>query len=456
MSFDIALFVISLSYGLLIVIVVFFDRKFNRDKFSAVKLVAYFSLLEWFSMIWFSVRTDSLYYTVLKDVRLDVEPEMVSAAYLMSLSGFIFTVIGAGLSSYRFRRFPVLIDYFFIRSGALGRRQPAITGWVLLLLGFFFYLVFLSKIGGVSFLWQNLAQRTNLSAGLGYYQVLYNTLSIIGGALIALSYFRKKQWLKLFLLYFFVAIVLVTSGSRWYLGLYTYILFLVYHFNVRPIKHLFNHWTLSIALFLLVFMLLFVQMRKDTDQFDFLESGDHSVSVFDKVESDIIKRFGVIERQVAVIGYFEANDHWLGASYLGLLRAYQPRDKYPDKPPIDTGVYLRAIADGIQFTPPVAVQDLQATSWPEQNLAGYMNFGFFGYFVFSLTSGFILVVFYQLIQLRPLTSGPVILFGFLGFMGAPNVSPYGVFELMKILLMFSIIGWFSSIKIWRPNRNFRV
>ncbi|MGQ7112601.1 hypothetical protein ACUOFC_34980, partial [Escherichia sp. TWPC-MK] len=59
---------------------------------------------------------------------------------------------------------------------------------------------------------------------------------------------------------------------------------------------------------------------------------------------------------------------WLGKSYLDLFKAPLPRSIYPEKPPVDDGMYIRTIAEGYNVTPSRPVQELYASSWPPETL----------------------------------------------------------------------------------------
>ncbi|MGQ7148454.1 hypothetical protein ACUOA8_59935, partial [Escherichia sp. SS-MK2] len=60
---------------------------------------------------------------------------------------------------------------------------------------------------------------------------------------------------------------------------------------------------------------------------------------------------------------------------LDLFKAPLPRSIYPEKPPVDDGMYIRTIAEGYNVTPSRPVQELYASSWPPETLGSmYANF----------------------------------------------------------------------------------
>lgn len=440
---NLTLLLISLFYGALISLAVNLDGKLNRDNFSAVKILSYFALIELFVMIWFSLRPESMQRIVL----VDVETQLISdfnliVAYSLSVIGYSFLIVGAFIFSYSCKKIPYTLETLFFQTRWIRHEKGAVGLFILFIGGIFFY-VFLHKLGGITFLWENLGARATIAAGLGMEQMFYSYFTLIGGVILTVTYLKKEQYLRLLVIVMLVSFIELSAGSRWFFGLYIYSVFLSYHYMVRPIKKIFNIYTTIIVTAAVIISLWLVLLREGT-------ASEGHWSVGETIELHLIKRLGIIERQVTVVGYFSEQGYWLGSSYLGLLEAYKPRDTYVAKPPIDTGIYLRALSKGEYVNPPASVSSLQPTSWPEGNLAGYMNFGFFGYILIYLMSGAILGIIYQLVRLREKAIGGVILYALLSFMGNLNLSPYGLFNLGTILFIVTVIGliyaFFSSCK----------
>ena len=94
---------------------------------------------------------------------------------------------------------------------------------------------------------------------------------------------------------------------------------------------------------------------------------------------------------VSIVDYFDSNDKWDGASFLGLMSAFIPSSFYPDKPPVDDGMYLYSIAHGNNVNPPMPTRDLDGTSWPLETFGSmYANFGFIGVIVGMFFLGYII------------------------------------------------------------------
>ena len=204
---------------------------------------------------------------------------------------------------------------------------------------------------------------------------------------------------------------------------------------------------------MILFLFLFVQVRHGLITFD--RSGIQYQLIEGRFQSDVIQRLGTLERQVVVIGYFNTHDFWHGALYESLLHAYKPRSRYPDKPPIDTGVYLNHIRQGGTLSPPVPANSLAPSSWPDGYLAGYISFGYLGLILISIFSGALFGFFYRLVRLTHFAIGPVIIYGMFGFMGAIPLSPLGIIQMLLIIIPVSILGWLCSIGIYQSRARYQ-
>jgi len=202
---------------------------------------------------------------------------------------------------------------------------------------------------------------------------------------------------------------------------------------------------------MILFLFIFVQVRHGLITFD--RSGLQYQVIKDRFQSDVIQRLGTLERQVVVIGYFNKHDFWHGALYESLLHAYKPRNLYPDKPPVDTGVYLNHIRQGGALYPPVPANSLAPSSWPDGYLAGYISFGVPGLLLISIASGALFGFFYRLVRLTNFAIGPVIIYGLFGFMGAVPLSPLGITYMLSIIIPVSILGWLCSIGIYHSRSH---
>jgi hypothetical protein len=72
----------------------------------------------------------------------------------------------------------------------------------------------------------------------------------------------------------------------------------------------------------------------------------------------------------------------IGATYLDLFYAPIPSSVFPDKPPIDEGVYVKAWAEGVAATVPSSAAKMPFGGWPTETFGTFlMNFGPWSVFV---------------------------------------------------------------------------
>lgn len=168
---------------------------------------------------------------------------------------------------------------------------------------------------------------------------------------------------------------------------------------------------------------------------------DRSTMV-DDLEIHVLGRLALIERQVAAIGYMDTNPYWGFGLYECLKSAFVPRSIQQDKPPIDTGVYLKLISEGNILTPPIPLDDITATSWPDRHLAGFLSFGLLGLSIGAILSGLLFGAIYRLVLETNGSTMLVYLYGTIGFLGATPMSPLGI---VKYLITVACAISFSLV-----------
>ncbi len=436
---DIVLIMLSVIYGLCIFIAYRLDRANTKDVFSATKVIVYFATIEFLVMFWFSLREHSIQKVIFAAISPSYHRiELVYGAYCLSVVSFLFAICGSMIGSRKINNCADFFERRILNSRYVGRRNSFKVGGLLTLIAIPVYIVFIEKMGGISSLWTQIYLRTTLAAGLGYYQIFYTSLLFIGGVLVLSVLFQQQKWVFAGLAFLFFAIIFASTGQRAPVATFVFALLLSWHYNVEKINRLFSITRLLIFIGLVSFMFIFVQYRVGADS---VEQDRQSISEFiEEFEVDVISRLGIIERQVVVLGYFANHDVWYGRSYLGLLEAYRPRSTNSSKAPVDTGIYLKALADGMEVYPPMPVEELQPTSWPEGNLAGFMNFHIVGLILLPLISGWIIGSFYRNTIIYSGALGPVIVYSLFAYMAPPSLSPFGIVQIFIKLGPFVILG----------------
>lgn len=267
-------------------------------------------------------------------------------------------------------------------------------GYCFYLLGVVGFFMVMSKVGGIIFFFSNLGQRTYLVRDLDFETYL---LSLLNYAPLVLIYSKKwtKEKIKLSdIILVVLAGIMVGLGGRKALIMLVIECAAVYHYVVKPIKikQFLNVKIITIYCFIFLFFTTYSKLRTP---------GAFEEFVNDPVEFYVGKNEGGLTRSLAgesyvpfyvsIVDYFDSNDKWYGDSFLGLLSAFIPSSFYPDKPPVDDGMYLYSIAHGTSVDPPMPTRELDGTSWPLETFGSmYANFGVVGVIVGMLLLGYII------------------------------------------------------------------
>ncbi|MCZ2337968.1 MAG: oligosaccharide repeat unit polymerase, partial [Chitinophagales bacterium] len=244
--------------------------------------------------------------------------------------------------------------------------------------------------GGIYSYVSNLSMHVYNSAGINFIRSPMQTLLLVGYVGVFIS--MRNRLLK-FLLFIFVLIILATLGGRASIGLLLFMLVLARYYFMGKNDKLISGRNALIFIGFSVFMMAYVQYRS-SDGFDFNFNKE-------SIQEDIFRRLTILDRQIVSIGYFSDHPLWEGAIYATVSTAMIPRGLYPDKPPVDTGVYLYGISQGYEVSPPLPALMTFRTSWPDGYLAGYNSFGIVGVVFLSLLSGLFFGLIYNSFQKFP-------------------------------------------------------
>lgn len=303
-----------------------------------------------------------------------------------------YCVVLVGISMYKMKR-TNKIDIDEIERSSDGR-EYRFWGYCFYLLGVIGFFMIMSKVGGIIFFFSNLGLRTYLVKGLNFETYL---LSLLNYAPLILIY--SKKWTKDRVTFLDVILVvfaglMVGLGGRKALLMLVIECAAVYHYVVKPIKakQIFNFKVITICCLLFIFFTTYSKLRTPGAFEEFVD--DPIEFYVGKNEGGLTKSLAgesYVPFYVSIVDYFDCNNKWNGVSFLGLLSAFIPSSFYPDKPPVDDGMYLYSIAHGNIVTPPMPTKALDGTSWPLETFGSmYANFGFIGVIVGMLLLGCII------------------------------------------------------------------
>lgn len=271
------------------------------------------------------------------------------------------------------------------------------TGIVVAIIGFVVKVKTILEGGGVFYILSHIQARKEIMAGQYYNELFANSLLTCGVLLTLLCYLREKnkKHFYTFLLIFSMTIFgLIVFGARRPAMMLLLQVVMLYHFISSKINFLslFSIKSLMTISGIALFVLLMPMLRSGSET-DYINNPTKWVEgAFDNANT-LFREFSYCDGDLFAFDYFKNHDCWYGASYLNIPLQVIPRSLYPQKPPMDDGMYLLNMMYGETVTPNMATADLQfQTSVPftlESSL--YSNFGLLGIILGSLLVG----VFYQ-------------------------------------------------------------
>ena len=235
-------------------------------------------------------------------------------------------------------------------------------------------------------------------AGAGYIDYLTICMTF-GLAAFEIYVLNCKKHKVLFVILCGVAVVLnIAFGNRAPLMKMVLALVFVYWYTTPKAinwKRMINARNIILGIVLVSLLIVLPQFRSADFQLSTSTLGSSVRNSFESVTS-IFDQISFYDEDVYSFNYFTEDKLWHGRSYSSLLMAWIPRSLYPGKPPIDDGMYLRAIMKGYDIVPPMSVSalnDLTVSSSVPFTTCGimYANFGMFGVIIGGLLTGIIIV-----------------------------------------------------------------
>jgi len=411
----------------------------RRDVFAPLYLVTLLDLLNFPYLLLLgldpaNVAVDTLLSPWTRDLTASVAGYVIVAC-----AGFLATVAGM------FSPFGPAV------AGALPRLDPARFTAARVYRAILFtacaggagYALFLAKIGGLTRLWMLLYNRTLITGGTGYIFLAYSLLFTFMGVLLAYSLrFRRSlaRRVGVGVGLLVMAVVLASTGGRTGAVFALFFAFMTLHYGVKPVRRLVTPGTAVLGAVLLVFILIMPLFRTTGATQHYLDRPDLLLRDAFRGAGRAAPQFSNADRGMVIVRYFTPGRLWWGASYLDLLVAPIPRTLIPDKPPVDEGVYLMAIAQGQDVHPSMPARQLPVTAWPMGNWVMYMNFGVLGFVAAMFLNGVAVAAAYRWMQLGAYTPMGVYLYGFV-VLGGFSVSNLGLVTLIITVGFTSAVFW---------------
>ncbi|PHC35530.1 oligosaccharide repeat unit polymerase [Bacillus toyonensis] len=344
--------------------------KSDKDIFSPGILITFLQIISTipYLLLLFFDQNQISYLIYTND--LDVENKLIWYLILQIL-GYICLIAGLDYKGYShfFRNDPIM---------DIPKNRIHIAISVALSLGILGYMLFLKNVGGFSNLIYNLQHRAEFTSGNGYILTLLKFLTV---AICLLIYSRKYKKIGNVRYKLFVCVVLVgtifilsTLGGRKATIHLVIFCILFFHYGVSRVKKIPVKLYFLIILGLIYFIAMPILRSPGAVEY----YSERPTEIYEEVKqnyTDAIKSISYVDHFVLITDHFNLQNIWLGKSYVDLLKAPMPRSVYPEKPPVDDGMYIRTIAEGYHVTPSKPIQELYASSWPPETFGSmYANF----------------------------------------------------------------------------------
>ncbi|MGE7647251.1 O-antigen polymerase [Peribacillus frigoritolerans] len=315
-------------------------------------------------------------------------------AYYGLIQTLAFISILLGLNSGVTKRIPRFFPYIGI---TYTRKQLRVSFVMAVLIGLGAFFLFLSKIGGLNYLLNNLEYRTFIIAGNNYLTSLFSCL-FIALAILIYSLREKKSITKILLVITLsIVIILVFSsmGGRTSTVYLMLLIVLVFHYGVKRIRKIPLRAVFIVLLMVIYFIA--IPLIRTPGSFEYYSNNINQLGKDVRENFEIIfTQTSYVDHYLLIVNYFDIDNIWLGSSYVDLLTAPIPSTLIPNKAPVDDGVYLRTIAEGRDVRPSMPYEELFKSSWPPETLGiMYMNFWIPGVIIGMYLLGIIYKVFYN-------------------------------------------------------------
>lgn len=313
--------------------------------------------------------------------------EMVATKYFLIQSiAFIASIIGIALANtnnaipkykiYREKKFSLFI---------------ALGCFVIALLSF---LLIMRVNGGILNYIKNINSRTFMLRGRGYLVVfleLFLTSLVIG-----INYIDSKGKKIIFIVMTLISILCYSSlGGRNNTINLIITLIVFYNYKIKRIK-IIDKRMLLIVLFMILYIVIMPTLRQEKSIYIYIEKPNLIVENVKKDSLKVFKEISCLDQNLFVMSYFNRSNYWLGKSFLDLPKSIIPSSIYPDKPPVDDGVYIWNLVLENDVTPSLPYSVMEKSSWPLETMGNmYANFGILGVVIGMILLGYILGALYK-------------------------------------------------------------
>lgn len=317
---------------------------------------------------------------------------------------------------------------------------------------FIFYLLTID-VGGLGNLLLSWSNKSEVLQGTAIYRIsnlVFGLLSI-GFYINFLSEKNKinfSERLFLILIVIFIFLTLLAVGERKNSILVIIYTMAAWNLRIKTIK-IITSKNLILLAFLMIFSSLFPELRK-SGAMDLIISNPSDVllSSLDNW-AQLFARMSDVETSLFIYSYFDdANKFWFGATWMDLITGLIPASLIQNKPPIDEGVYIYALAHYYDIFPPVPFNSLIPVGWPVSRVTGpYVHFGTIGVLFGGLITGWVMRII-SMMTFRSKSPAMLLIYIWTMLTGFGLTNSF-IFNLSSIIALLLPIHY---IYIYRINR----
>jgi len=329
--------------------------------------------------------------------------------------------------------------------------QSLIVGVASVCLGFYMVLsIVYTQAGGIVALWSNIGMRTQILAGNGAKYLLGNFFVLVGISIVFMRTVCIKTNYSLFWVMFIISTFsLAVFGARGPAIKMIFLLIFIHHYYSKPItlsyRVLIKFTFLGLVTVLFIGIVAFIRKSQINNGAGELGFADYVIETFSHMSH--------IGTYMFIYDYFDTENAWNGYSYINLLYFLGVLDA-GGKVPLDDGRYVLGLIQYGFVNPVEYIEDLPGSSYPPGLWFGYMQFLYFGLFMFSFLVGVIKGAFYKLF----LCSGRKLFLFFMMYYVGYNFVPtnFHIFSCALysafFIVFFLIYRFINRISIHRWSR----
>ncbi|HRF86645.1 MAG TPA: O-antigen polymerase [Alloprevotella sp.] len=323
----------------------------------------------------------------------DIPTSQIETYILFKFISFLCVNIGITI----YERNSVKKRYLYREYRKQSIRKYLRTGIIVFLIGLVLKVHTIMSSGGVFYIMTHIQSRKELMAGQYYNELLSNSLLTCGVLLSLLCYLKKRKWTTFFIftgIFLITAFSLIVFGARRPALMLLLQVIMLYHFVSSKIliRNIFKIKTLAITLVVVFFVLMMPMLRSEAET-DLINNPTEWVQGAIDNSNTLFREFSYCNGDLFVFDYFDKHDLWYGRSYLNIPLQVIPRSVYPQKPPMDDGMYLLNLMYGQRVTPDMPTEQLYYQTSIPFTLEGslFSNFGLLGIILGCILVG----MFYQ-------------------------------------------------------------